>query len=1682
MTLLVSQIKINLKKNNMEVGTLKIKKTIFTLFSIIFISSVFAQNPSIVNDPIIEKITQPNQTFESIRKDADNFYIPLRVENGGEPVHEEKVFRRWEYYTKSRCMYPGAPKDGSVEGADQYMKSINNFFVCNNGFDSSPWSSFGPNPTASNLQDVGIIISIAVDPGNNNIIYAGSNTSGIWKTTNGGATWKNITDVLGIASLGINSIAIDPNNSNIILAGTGTRSYGWAWINPGGAGIIRSTDGGNTWTTTNIASVPGDFLNVEVIKYLPTNSNIVYAAGNKKIYKSFDGGVTWDSIFNNPTSVNVSFIDLEIDLLNNNIIYASTNFSGDGDSALHGAQFFVSKNSGVSWLDKTPPNTINPGVSVADAISIDITPSDASNVYVMYSNGSQQYVAKSSNNGYNWNIINQFYTLQFWGYWKNEFEVSNTNASVFYAGGGTMHKSTNSGASWTPISQYTPIQPGINSTHADIRALVQLPSITGDLLFMGNDGGVAKTTNGGAQWINLNGDGLTITQFYGFGTFNSNNNLVGGTQDNGTKFKNGSTNLWNSYVLSGDGGWTEVDYADDNIVYSSIYDNIYISNTGGAGNYSPISNPGAATVLGRRFHLDPSNHNQLWWGAKDLYVYNQPTNTWSLKYSPPATWVDNESNDRNVGDISAINVAPSNGNIIYLAYWGPTWGKQRKYKLLKSNDGGSNWLDFSPNFPAYDWTYITDFEIDPYNPNRVWASCAGYWQGTPSNQGANRVIFSNDGGLTWSDVSTGLPPFPVNCLVYKNGSDDEIYAGTDAGVYRWNKPLQTWECFNNGLPAAIITKLEINNCKGKLLASTFGRGIWEAPLPQSSDFHITSSQIWDNNYYRSFNSNVVIDPGVTLTIKGTVHFAENVRLVIKPNARVIVDGGRLTNGCGGMWEGVNVGGTGSQPQASFSGGLSLYQGIIDLINNATIENARNGISTSLIDNNGNIIWTSFGGIIRAKNSKFINNRRDVEFMSYPTYNNLSYFNNCLFEVNQLLVGGVLPYARISMWNVKNVNVRGCNFKYSAGSAYPTLSRGYGIHTIDAKYNVGDYCTSNSINCPPANTIQSKFENWDYGINSQNSNVFMTANIKHVKFINNGSGGAFLSGMHYPVFNSCEVEVGSEFQSYGLYLENCKYYKIQNNSFTNSTNNPEDIGVFVRNSSYGAHEIYRNYFNNLTVGINAIDNNSGELNLDDGLKMNCNSFYNGNYDIAQLFYSQIPTVASVQGIGPNVLKLVRNYYTAVCGNENKWYIGNGNTNIGKSIIHSSYSGSNYSPLPQPDCSDLLVNVASYNFTPDLASDCPLNLNKSILEIKTEKAGLKSELTNLKTNYASIIDGGDTQNLLSSINSSLSPGNLKDLLLNYSPYLSDEVLIAYINRAQTPPHGHIKEIVIANSPVTNVVKTAIENINLPNGIREQIKDAQIGISKRFELEGLIILKNFEIQSIVSEEISYYLNDTLDDHSIDSVLYLIKTENRPHAACDLVKANIYKGDLIMAGQILDTLQQKTQLSDFCAFQRMLIELNAASEKCYLLNNDSVKLLEIENIANDQQKEFQCHAQALLRQVFEYSYPEIKLLPVEQNTQRMAQTTDSTWIEAEDQNFIFQLFPNPASDNVTLLFKSAESSKMAAIQIHDVTGKLIDILTINANTLQNYSTNKLTNSIYFATLFIDGKIIKQQKLVLVK
>ena len=1095
----------------------------------------------------------------------------------------------------------------------------NNYYFCGNGFAGSQWTCLGQNPTPNDYHDIGIIQSIAVHPSNTSIIYAGGGRyGGLWKTTNGGVSWVNKTDVLGVATLGITAVAIHPSDQNIVLAGTQTRAYEWGYYEQG-IGVIKSIDGGNTWQTTNIALFPKREKNINVIRFHPTNPNIVLAAGNVFIYKSTNAGTTWsvvDSIpYQRVGSSGPGFIDIEFLPSNPNIVLASTDRRGLL-SACQSALLFLSTNAGSNWSDVTPSDAYVAGQWGASAIAIDVTPADPNNIYIMYQNANTptaKLCIKKSPNGVSWTQTAQCNSFGGWGSWnKFQFEVSNTNLNTIYAGGLTMHKSVNGGNTWTEISDYCPDYTGtpLNSTHADVRALIQLPSISGDYLIMGDDGGISKTMNGGSSWYNLTGSGLVISECYAVGALNSNNNLVVGLQDNSTKMYNSSTNQWINLPMCTDGGWVEVDYTDDKIVYISDWDRIWKYNpslpysTQNPPNPVSINVPDVVKGLWRRFQIDPTNHNKLWRGITKLHVYDNSTNTWSLKHDFGST-------------ISAIHVAPSNGNVMYVAMSDITWGAPVTNKLFKSIDGGNTFSDISASCNAYKWANINDFCIDPYNHNRIWAGCGMYWKSNnnPSDpQGQNRVIYSNNGGTTWTDISTGLPPFPVYYLIYREGSDDEIYAGIEGGIYRWNKALQKWECFNNGFPPAFVTKLEINNCNNTIVASTFGRGVWKATLPPLpvSTYTVSSTQTWDENSVKSFASDIVVSCGVTLTVKGVVKMAHKRRITIKPGGKLIVDGGKITNSCPDkLWNGILVSGNINLPQTSQN------QGTVELKNGAIIENSRNAISTGDYLPNGSYDWNSHGGIIYASNATFINNQRAIEFMSYPpsgsslVSQNVSYFNNCNFIVddNNMFANDNAVFANhFTMWAVSGVQLKGCTFENNITT---TSDRGKAIYSVDAGYKIDEYCTSSysiaTCMCKAAYN-PSQFNRFETAIESSNSVKQYAITIDRSNFDNN------IIGVRLDGKNSFQLSrlnmnfspIPGRYPS-GIYLDNCTNYKVEDNQI-NSNNIAYSSGIWVNCPGIDENKIYKNKIKNSYYGLRVTDFSSSTSRgyLLTGLQFICNN--------------------------------------------------------------------------------------------------------------------------------------------------------------------------------------------------------------------------------------------------------------------------------------------------------------------------------------------------------------------------------------------------------------------------------------------------------------------------------------------
>lgn len=458
-----------------------------------------------------------------------------------------------------------------------------------------------------------------------------------------------------------------------------------------------------------------------------------------------------------------------------------------------------------------------------------------------------------------------------------------------------------------------------------------------------------------------------------------------------------------------------------------------------------------------------------------------------------------------------------------------------------------------------------------------------------------------------------------------------------------------------------------------------------------------------------------------------------------------------------------------------------------------------------------------------------------------------------------------------------------------------------------------------------------FTNLEYGVYCSNANVFYAPYINHAKFKGNRFDGVHLSGVYYPTIQNCDFDVSSYFDygaAGGLYLDYCKYYAVQNNYFHTTENGW--VGIYVKDSKTGAHELYNNTFEGLFVGIEPLRDNSGISNFSDGLTMHCNVFIANHFDIAVTGYTSSAigknSIAWIQGLNipttPPGMGLVRNTYSASCGSENQYFMY---INEPKVVQHHANSEVFTQPTPQPTCSDNLVNVVNSGISFNRAQHCPdlTQLNNTLITAKIAQS--TGEIDQLRQNYASIVDGGNTNALINAINGSLSPGNLKNLLLSKSPYLSDEVLITYLSVGNTPPNGHIKDVIIANSPVTETVKEKIDLLNLPVGIKNQINAAQSkNLSSRQFLEAQIVQLEYEKQLRVSDKIRYFLNDTLETNPLDSLIALIKQYPRSDNPCEIVSAYVTKGDYVKAQAVVDSLQAINQVDDFCEFQKIILHLN--------------------------------------------------------------------------------------------------------------------------------------------------------------
>jgi hypothetical protein len=713
-----------------------------------------------------------------------------------------KSFKRWEDFMRPR-LYPTGDRSVMINAMNSYFEDFysNQNSQGNRGMSGSGtpstlaanWSIIGPTTNIPTNGGAGRVNFVRFDPSNTNIIWVGSPGGGLWNSTNGGTSWTTNTDNLAV--IGCTDLAIHPTNNQIMYLATGDGDASDTYS----VGVLKSTNGGASWNTTGLNWLVTNGRVISRLLINPVNPNTIFAATSNGVYRSLNAGANWSQI---ATAV-ANIKDIEYKPGDTTTIYAAST-----------TRFYRSTNGGTTFTNITSGLPANTTVS---RLAIAVTPANAAYVYVLAALSSDdgfQGLYRSTDNGTTFTTRSTSPNVLGWsstgsdsggqGWYDLAIAASPSNADLIVVGGVNIWKSTTGGTSWTINGHWT--GSGAPYVHADIHALEFIPG-SATTYFAGCDGGLFRTTTAGTGWTDLS-NGLQIAQIYRLGLSATNANLlITGWQDNGTNRWSG-TATWTK-PLGGDGMEAAIDWSNANVQYGELYyGEINRTTTGGNLTTNIVGTGGTGVDADgdwvTPYILNPQKASTLIVGKAQAYrSVNRGTNWSALGTVSGGT-----------GNICALAYAPSDSNYIYMA---------KINRFYASTNNGTSFTDRTGTLPVAS-AAITYIAVASNNPAHVWVTFSGY-------SAANKVWYSADAGVTWSNYSTGLPNLPANCIVYQNGSTtDALYVGTDVGVYFRNNTATSWTAYNTGLPNVSVRELEIQYGVSKLRAATFGRGVWQSDL------------------------------------------------------------------------------------------------------------------------------------------------------------------------------------------------------------------------------------------------------------------------------------------------------------------------------------------------------------------------------------------------------------------------------------------------------------------------------------------------------------------------------------------------------------------------------------------------------------------------------------------------------------------------------------------------------------------------------------------------------------------------------------------------------------------------------------------------------------------------------------
>ena len=804
-----------------------------------FSSKLERISEEVIHSPITD--TQPDEAAE--------FYRLKRVPEGETSVPVERYLTAREHM---RSMRQYSTAQGRFLTAQHELQNQSEASAL------GTWASLGPGNIGGRTR------ALLIHPVTPNVMYAAGVAGGVWKTMNGGASWMPLADLM--SNLAVNSLAMDPTNSNVIYAGTGEGYFNGDAVR--GLGIFKTTDGGDNWTPLASTST-SNFYYVNDIVISPNNNQHLYAATNTGVWRSLDGGANWVRVLD--PQVNGGCLDLAMRTdQKSDYIFASCGGAGSSNGGIIASTATIYRNTDAGGVGDWTAVCTEPGMG---RTSLAIAPSNQNVIYAAaastaigtFRNGLQA-VFRSTTGGdpgtwaaqvrntdtiklnttlFSNTILAFFRECGFGtsnsfinqGWYDNVIAVDPQEANRVWIGGVDLFRSDDGGANWGQASHWWTDKTAPQYAHSAQHAIVFHPQYNGttnQVMFVSNDGGLFRTENARAAvatgplgpcsasnsavtWTSLNNN-YGVTQFYHGLPYPDGTRYLGGTQGNGTLrgTDQDGINGWQE-VLGGEGGFVGIDPTNPNTIYAENTGfSLRKSTDGGATFSSAIFGITNSSLFIPPFVIDPSDPQRMWIGGNLIFRTTDGAAHWNFAGFP-------------FGFVSAIAVAPTDSNYVLV-------GTELGY--INRTNVGLTPVDSWPNIQPRTG-YVSWVAFDPSNKNIAYA--------TYSTFGGAHIWRSVDAGATWTPIAgsgtTGLPDIPVHCLVVDPSNTARLYVGTDLGVFVSLDSGVTWAVENTGFANVIVESLALNTVGGvtSLYAFTHGRGAWRVTVNNNSCNYALSS-------------------------------------------------------------------------------------------------------------------------------------------------------------------------------------------------------------------------------------------------------------------------------------------------------------------------------------------------------------------------------------------------------------------------------------------------------------------------------------------------------------------------------------------------------------------------------------------------------------------------------------------------------------------------------------------------------------------------------------------------------------------------------------------------------------------------------------------------------------------------